>query len=581
MTITSSNPAVLSVSGTTVTAESKGTATLTIKAGDKTETVEYTVGAAREADKTNSTVEFAKTSVATGDTVEATVTLKDQYGVPVTDKESAITVTAADVKTAADATVTPVDAEKKPGVYKVTFTAKSKSDLGTATSKTGDVVVKVDAVEFAKVSLTVKAPAETVAEWKLTSNKEELDLKRAEGEAAPTATLALKGYDAEGLLSQTGNLTDTSKYVVKSSDETVATVSGATVTAVAKGEATITVYEKQGALEYKKAELKVTVVDSTPVIKSATFKAQKEITKTTDIKLSDLLTVEAEGSKGAVKVAYKTIVDKQGELVADKVAIYEANEDGAPTDIKLGEVKFTKPDAVESISFKKAATVAAKTVAAEAVDTVTVTPKAATTEEQSGDLHVAVLADDTSIANDKVAVKVEADKTLIAEAALKAVKAGTATVADYKTLTGLTVTDSEVAVLNVYLKDDTKTFYETENAEDKENTPAKQSIAEAVAGVKAATSLTPVKGDSFTANGTTLTKYTLPDLEIKTTTLAALISTKGTNPTSVLLIDDNGDLHVTNDGTKRVLYALKKNKSGQGAVATTWVKFEITPATTN
>lgn len=466
----------------------------------------------------------------------------------------------------------------------VTAAGKTEADKAVAAPATTTGEVTLTGNEFAKGETVVNVYADADKKVKLGSftvtgvdvsgnpdkytlvlaedEKPEFDLKADASPADKTVTLKADAFVNDVAV----NLPKDTDYkvVAKSSNENIAanldvdtktvTVSAADTTKLKAGDtADIQLVLVEGAKETKIGDVvTVTVKNTTKQITTLTLKEDTLVQVTT----GDL--------KAAVVAAVK-----------------EGTGDNAITTAMIADATYVKANkavvvTIESLNGGKKFTLAAT----DKRDLETAIDEA--TEAEVSTTEATKVLNDLSADQAKVdaATKTLKEATATAKAeAEAAVKAGTAKAADYKTLTGLTVNDVEVATLNAYLKTATVKFYEATNAADTGKEPAKQSIADAVAGVKAATSLTPVQGDSFTDdNGTTLTKYTLPNLDIKTTTLAALISTKGTNPTSVLLIDDNGDLHVTNDGTKRVLYALKKDKSGQGAVATTWVKFEITPA---
>lgn len=566
----SSDATIAYYDGTTIKVLKDGEVTFDVKFEGVTETVPVTVKVVAEQSMKSIKVDAQK--VAANDaTAKAKFIVLDQ------NKEAFV----------GDDTNTKVSVEIKKG----TETAVAAKDA-TVNSK-GEVTV--DAKNLAKGSYTVVVSTKDVTPVKLgefsieavdiqgnpdayalslptEETKPEIDIKNNTATLVLDAKGTIQGIDAD--LPNTADF----KVIAKSSDTKVATAEldtatkKVTVTPAAEAKAGDTVkvqlYTKQGSKEVAVGnEITITIVNTTPQVKTMTLKKDTKVTFTNgdddSTLVSKVIAAIVEGEEGSENQVKADMIDSVTYVASNEEVLVKVKTLNGGQTFKLAAIELgNKADLNQSITDAEGSAVKEVEAVAKAI-----------TEAKK------VQADTTATQKQvDAATKTLKEAKAETEAATAAVKAGTATAADYKTLTGLTVNDVEVATLNAYLKTATVEFYEKTNADDSAYTPAKQSIADAVAGVKAATSLTPVKGDSFTANGTTLTKYTLPNLEIKTTTLAALISTKGTNPTSVLLIDDNGDLHVTNDGTKRVLYALKKDKSGQGAVATTWVKFEITPA---
>lgn len=320
-TVTVDKPAILSVDGKTVTAKNKGTATITLKAGDYTETLEVTVGDKRTIDVASSTSDIAKKSLATGEETKATVVLKDQYGVAVTGAN--VEAIGEDVL---ENTATFVEDEDEAGTYTATLTAATELEEEVVK---GNVKITVNEEEiFAPTELTVKAPGE-VAYYELTAENAELDLK--EGADSET-NLVLKAYDEDDLLVETVAF-DSTKYELKSSNEDVATVTqDGKVTALKEGSVEITVYEKVGALLDKVTTTNIDVVNTTPTLNDEiTFTSTVIEGNMDDFDLSSVINATATGSKGDVKVTY-VVEDNQ-------IKIVEADEDGnMVNNVQLGQV---------------------------------------------------------------------------------------------------------------------------------------------------------------------------------------------------------------------------------------------------
>ncbi|AOV08769.1 S-layer homology domain-containing protein [Sporosarcina ureilytica] len=347
-------PAVLTVDAQgEVTPAAKGTATVTVTVGDKTETVTYTVGDARTVDVSKSTINQSAIEVAAGKTAKVTVELKDQYGLAfnaseVTAKnaeEVTVLAKAGEVAQAKDN-----DGQDIAGKYEITLTASAKAE-------TGDVVIKADSTEIGKVNVTVKEAGE-VASYKLeVVTNTEFDLKTNAGQE--NKPLTLKAFDKAGLEVKDQPLLGTGFELV-SQDKNVATIVSdnqvkLAATAKAGDKVTVVANKLTGAFKDQVAEIEFTVIDSTPVITDVKFTSTPAITAASSIDLDKILSVTAEGSKGEVKVAY-TVADNAN------INIFEANADGAATDVKLGTVQLTKLPTGLGVSFAQVQDTAKATV---------------------------------------------------------------------------------------------------------------------------------------------------------------------------------------------------------------------------
>lgn len=348
-TFTVDRPAVLSVDKDgVVTPKAKGTATVTVKSGELTKTITLNVGDARVVDATKSTIDKTSVSIAADKSETIIVELKDQYGLPIAGTVVADNSDADAKVITGEVTVDePVnDKDGKPivGKYELTLTAVGKD-------ATGDVVVKVGSTEIGKINVSVKEAGE-VAEYKLTADKTEFDLKIDDAGSATSET-TLKAYDKNGL-----ETTVEGTFEYESSNKDVVTVdkdSGkVTLSANAKAgdKATIIVKKVAGAFKDPVAQVEFTVVDSTPEITDVTFTSTPAITEATELDLSKILDVKASGSKGDVKVGY-TVADD------NTLNIYEANsngtltqnDEGEITNVKIGEVKLTNSPAGLGVKF--------------------------------------------------------------------------------------------------------------------------------------------------------------------------------------------------------------------------------------
>ena len=359
------------------------------------------------------------------------MTLKDQYGLafdPVTGENGEIKVTAtnADKSTAlaADVTATQVtDKESKAvaGSYKLTLTAGAKAT-------TGDVDVKVDDKKVATVKVTVEAAGE-VADYKLTADSTEFDLKTEDGKKAKVLTI--KAVDEKGLetteqpevVEEAEATSGKIYYRVAKADAELATISGVNGTEVtlakAKAGDTITVeaVKVTGAFHDVIKTLEFTVVDTTPVLKDVVFTSHPAVTEATAIDLDKILKVTAEGSKGEVKVAYTVAQDNTKALT-----IVEADKDGnAPEKdaVELGTVQLTNLPAGLGVTFTKSET--QPQVKVTLVDQ-TVGGDSPQPAQNKGSFNIAVIDNDQNFKGDTT-VDVNITKVVGNEESLEKIKA--------------------------------------------------------------------------------------------------------------------------------------------------------------
>lgn len=379
--VTVDKPAILAYDGGTITPKAKGTATVTIKAGDQERKITYTVGDTRVA--STATVDTTDLTLATATEESVIVTVKDQYGLAVkgaTVKASSTT----EGLLAEEQTDTSTDG-LEDGEYKVFIKAGSDA-------KKGIVDIIADGVKVAQVNLTVlKAEAE-IADYKLTADSAEFDLKTEEGKADKTITFT--AVDKNGLAVPSemqptltgGNPT----HKLVSDDKDVATVEDNKVklapTAKAGDKVTIKVVRIDDAFETPIKTIEFTVIDSTPVIESVKFTSTPAITTDiADFDLSKYVSVTAVGSKGEVDVKF-TVVD------SETIEIQEES-----SGVKLGTVVLTS-DLVDVTLTKADGNVD---------QSIKLVLKEATEEEQVGSLNIAVLDKDNNFIDDvNVAVKI-------------------------------------------------------------------------------------------------------------------------------------------------------------------------------
>lgn len=285
--------ATVAANGTITQPGAKGDVTITAKAGDITESITVNASnAARTVDATKSTVTPASLELATGDSADIVVALKDQYGdtfVPADDAVQTLVANNADGQPIAAAIETSaVDSEDLTVTLSLTANGTNAG--------TGKVVVNHSTTKLAEVNLTVKAPGE-IDEYKLEAvdKKHEIDLK---GKAAGTATLQLflNGYDEEGLF--VAPTIVLAPYSFESSDEDVVTVdTDGLVTAIAPGTAVVKTFLTEDAFETTVAEVTITVKNTTPSIEKVSFKTVEKITDDKTIGIKDILEIAISGKE--------------------------------------------------------------------------------------------------------------------------------------------------------------------------------------------------------------------------------------------------------------------------------------------
>jgi len=330
-------PAILTVEKDgTVTPRVKGKAVVTVKVGEKTETVTLTVGDARKVDIEKSTIDTKAIEVAAGKAAKVIVELKDQYGLAFVgnvnaDNDKDVTV----IESKVTATQVKVEGKDVVGKYQLELVAADKAAKG-------DVVVKVGETELGKINVTVKEAGEA-ATYELTTENTEFDLKTEAGKE--DKALTLKAFDIDGL---EATLTDT--FIYESSNEDVIIVDKETgvvklVATEAGKTAKVVVKKVTGAFADPVAEIGITVIDSTPVIKDVNITSSTAIQNTLDVDFSKLASVTATGSKGDVKITYKLADNNTLEIV-------EANNEGKALNpaIVLGTVTFSPVVTIEKIN---------------------------------------------------------------------------------------------------------------------------------------------------------------------------------------------------------------------------------------
>ena len=289
----------------------KGDVVITATAGDVTKTLSVNAGNEARAISVENTVIDTKTlQLATSGTKVVTVTAKDQYGDAMVLDANKINTEVANNASAAPIAAAVTTSVKGDTEGKHTFTlAADASNVGS-----GTVVVKeVDgSVTLGEIALTVKAPGEATSYKLETANgKYELDAIAP----ATTITLALNGYDKDGLKTGTIPFTD---YTLESSNKNVATVnSSGVVTPIAAGTATITIYKTVDAFKTPIATQTVTVKDTTPAITSLELKEVATITAAGDKAFADIFTINTTDSEGVKDTA---TVDNTGTYDEIKVS---------------------------------------------------------------------------------------------------------------------------------------------------------------------------------------------------------------------------------------------------------------------
>ena len=288
-TVTSSNPAVVSVnSGSNknkLTANSTGTAEITIKGGNATK--KFTVSVVADARKV-STVSLSKGTVYLSANQEGQIeaTVKDQYGdlfkgYELVKKLETIKSGAEDVATIAKTTTT-----NEEGKVTITINASNVSK-----NLNGSLAIKENDKTIATISVYVSVIKDPTS-WKLENEVGKdnvLDLYTPTGKDDDnTLKLTVNGYNGSYLVGKvsdtiqihTSGTIDKTGYAVTSTNSKVAEIQSATsgeitVKAIKDGSATIRLY-KDGS---EKSSFTVTVKDSTPKITAIATKSVDTIDK--------------------------------------------------------------------------------------------------------------------------------------------------------------------------------------------------------------------------------------------------------------------------------------------------------------
>lgn len=333
--VTSSNPAVISVDGDTLTANSVGTSTITVKVGDISKTINMTVAnKARAVEKVTAYESTAK--VVEGQTRSIEVTAVDQYGDPIELDGSEIYVDNPDTaKVDEDEEV--VTNEKGKGTYKVkglekgtgSILFKKKDENGAIIGKIAVQVTDVDNITSEKVEHTTVKALKTTVEKGKTTDPYQVSQFNSNGFYNGPATLGAGGY------------------VVESANDKVATVASTgnsfTITGVKAGTTDITVKDDKGFVKHK---LTITVTEEKNVITKVNFKDQVTIDYVGKvIEVADVLDVrEQEGTDDAIVygIEHNVATVNKVRITDDNKLYIDKNDDGdfdtADGDIQLGSV---------------------------------------------------------------------------------------------------------------------------------------------------------------------------------------------------------------------------------------------------
>lgn len=290
--ITSSNPAVISVVSATSTlkAESAGTAVITVKVGDVTKTYNFTVtNSARVLTKAVPKTSSVKLVSGVGSTLN--VKTLDQYGDPISVATAGIAENVPTNANGAALITSAVDVVTADnGSVDLTLTGEALANAGSGTlffkkgnTVIGSVLVTLSAtnnVDPTKAKLEVTAASE--------SADATLDLLNADDN---TVEYQLSEYTSEGLYVGAANI---ATHTVTSADTTIATVSAIaankfTVTAVKAGSTDIVLKDVNGA---HVRTVKVTVTEDAYGLKTVTLKTPTTVTNIGQVlKASSALTL--------------------------------------------------------------------------------------------------------------------------------------------------------------------------------------------------------------------------------------------------------------------------------------------------
>ncbi|MGD6894603.1 S-layer homology domain-containing protein [Bacillus infantis] len=349
--VKSSNPAVISVAGDTLSANTPGTATVTVSYGDIKKDVVYTVSnTARKFTKV--TPASSSVTIIGNGTSSVTVSAFDQYGDLRANQDITVetpgVVTSSNVTTAANGKVSVPLTGDSPGNGVVLFKDASGNTLGSV----GVKVTAVNNVASKKLEV-VPNPADPTR-----SDDSSLDL-----DADHTVVYALNQYTSENVYN--GNV-DLTGYTVKYNADVVtigAAATGTTTKAIGAEDLTITgksvgstsvaIYDANNVLV---AQVTVTVNNTGYSISSVDFKTAPVINyRGKNITVRDVLTTVASDNDDVVKginlnksTAHVTrIVETAG---ANEGTLYiDVDGDGSYNtgDVALGTVVGTVVSGVE------------------------------------------------------------------------------------------------------------------------------------------------------------------------------------------------------------------------------------------
>lgn len=332
-TVEIDRPAILLFNQETgkLTAKAKGTAVMTIKIGEQTKTVTYTVGDARKAE--TATIDKKSLDLATGQTATVTAIITDQYGLRYTGNDVQVENENNEEAVIANAVNGVADAEEA-GKYTFELTAADEEAAG-------NVIVKAGDVELGTIAVDVKVAKDEIKTYTLTAESTVFDLRNEAGKT--DKTVVFKGYDEQGFeVPAAKQPVLGAGYKLASTNEDVVTVVNGKVkvseNAKAGDKVVIEAFKVSGAFEDKVAELEFTVVDTTPQIDDVTITATEAVQTVLTVDFTTLVNVTASSSAGTVAVGYDVNDDQTGLIIV------EVDEDGNPVDAAevLGTVEFSK-----------------------------------------------------------------------------------------------------------------------------------------------------------------------------------------------------------------------------------------------
>ncbi|RUT33289.1 hypothetical protein EJP77_06460 [Paenibacillus zeisoli] len=336
VSLTTSNPAVVSVNGLVLTAEAAGTATITVKVGNVTQTLNITVTNAARTLK-SVTANPATVNAVVGVKASTKVTTKDQYGDPflaVTNSVNEVLPT----NLTLDAFDVVTNTSNTDGTATVEFTP---SATGTGTvyfkDKDGNIVGSVY-LNVTDVNNIGSQKLEIAGSSKSSDNA--LDVAAAGSD--DTVTYVLNNYTTNGVQNGSDTLAN---ITPSSSDDSVATATkvGSTIVVQAKkaGTAQIVLKNATGNIV---ATQTVTVVNNAPAISTVSFKTAPTINYINkNITYKDVLntTDQVAGVDIIVTgITLKQATQYQIRIGADAVLYLDKDGSGKFTDgdVKLGKV---------------------------------------------------------------------------------------------------------------------------------------------------------------------------------------------------------------------------------------------------